>query len=77
MSEVERVDGRAHDELRPVSFERDFTTFAAGSDRARDAGSGPGSARFLSSGDPCWFATLGRRLLGMELGEVAPVRWPR
>ena len=31
MSEVERVDGRAHDELRPVSFERDFTTFAAGS----------------------------------------------
>jgi glutamate racemase len=49
----------------------------AGSDRARDAGSGPGWARFLSSGDPCWFATLGRRLLGMELGEVAPVRWPR
>jgi ribonuclease PH len=31
MSEAERVDGRAHDELRPVSFERDFTTFAAGS----------------------------------------------
>lgn len=48
----------------------------AGSDRARNARGGPGSARFLSSGDPCWFATLGRRLLGMELGEVAPVRWP-
>jgi ribonuclease PH len=30
MSEL-RVDGRAADELRPVSFERDFTTFAAGS----------------------------------------------
>jgi ribonuclease PH len=28
---TERVDGRAADELRPVSFERDFTTFAAGS----------------------------------------------
>jgi len=48
----------------------------AGSDRARDPSAGPPSARFLSSGDPCWFATLGRRLLGMELGEVAPVRWP-
>jgi glutamate racemase len=48
----------------------------AGSDLARDPRGGPASARFLSSGDPCWFATLGRRLLGMELGEVAPVRWP-
>jgi glutamate racemase len=48
----------------------------AGSDRARDPADRPASARFLSSGDPCWFATLGRRLLGMELGEVAPVRWP-
>ena len=28
---TERVDGRAPDDLRPVSFERDFTTFAAGS----------------------------------------------
>jgi ribonuclease PH len=28
---TERVDGRAPDELRPLSFERDFTTFAAGS----------------------------------------------
>ena len=26
-----RVDGRSPEELRPVSFERDFTTFAAGS----------------------------------------------
>src|SRR3954452_7280743 len=48
----------------------------AGSDLARDPASGPASARFLSSGDPCWFATLGRRLLGMELGSVGPVRWP-
>jgi ribonuclease PH len=30
MSEL-RVDGRAADQLRPVSFERDFTTFATGS----------------------------------------------
>jgi glutamate racemase len=28
--------------------------------------------RFLSSGDVEWFATLGRRLLGPEIGEVAP-----
>jgi ribonuclease PH len=31
VSDVVRVDGRAADELLPVSFERDFTTFAAGS----------------------------------------------
>jgi ribonuclease PH len=31
VTDVARVDGRANDELRPVSFERDFTTFAAGS----------------------------------------------
>ncbi len=30
-----------------------------------------GSRRFLSSGDVEWFATLGRRLLGPELGEVS------
>ncbi len=28
---IARVDGRADDELRPVTFERDFTEFAAGS----------------------------------------------
>ena len=28
--------------------------------------------RFLSSGDVEWFATLGRRLLGPEIGDVAP-----
>ena len=28
---ADRVDGRANDELRPVSFHRDFTEFAAGS----------------------------------------------
>ncbi|NDE59038.1 MAG: ribonuclease PH, partial [Acidimicrobiia bacterium] len=26
-----RADGRQHDELRPLSFERDFTEMAAGS----------------------------------------------
>ena len=31
MSEVLRADGRANDQLRPMSFERDFTVFAAGS----------------------------------------------
>jgi len=28
--------------------------------------------RFMSSGDVEWFATLGRRLLGPEIGDVAP-----
>ena len=28
---MSRADGRAHDQLRPVNFERDFTVFAAGS----------------------------------------------
>src|SRR3954466_5426467 len=28
---MSRIDGRADDQLRPVSFERDYTEFAAGS----------------------------------------------
>ncbi len=31
MSEALRADGRANNQLRPMSFERDFTVFAAGS----------------------------------------------
>ncbi|MFZ9868013.1 MAG: glutamate racemase [Ilumatobacteraceae bacterium] len=31
-----------------------------------------GSRRFFSSGDVDWFASLGQRLLGPELGEVSP-----
>jgi len=31
-----------------------------------------GTRRFFSSGDVEWFASLGRRLLGPELGEVSP-----
>ncbi|CAN5499067.1 glutamate racemase [soil metagenome] len=41
-----------------------------GPDRRRER-----RATFLSSGDPCWFARLGRRLLGLQLGEVEAVRW--
>lgn len=38
---------------------------------------GPGgSLRALSTGDVSWFATLGRRLLGPELGEVEQVSFP-
>ena len=33
-------------------------------------GTGSGTHRFLSSGDLDWFAAMGRRLLGPELGEV-------
>jgi glutamate racemase len=32
-----------------------------------------GAHRFLSSGDPSWFVTMGRRLLGPELTTVEPV----
>ncbi len=44
---------------------------------ARDPGTGPGRHHFLSSGDVAWFASLGRRMLGPELGTVEPVTWPR
>ncbi len=42
---------------------------------ARDPGAGPGSHRFLSSGDGEWFRQLGRRLLGPELDVVEAVQW--
>jgi glutamate racemase len=32
-----------------------------------------GVHRFLSSGDPVWFSTMGRRLLGPELSQAEPV----
>ena len=32
--------------------------------------------RWFSSGDVAWFRSLGRRLLGPELDDVAPVTWP-
>ena len=37
------------------------------------AGSTEGKQRFVSSGDLDWFAEVGRRLLGPELGEVNPL----
>lgn len=36
-------------------------------------GAGKGAHRFLSSGDTEWFAAMGRRLLGPELGHVEPL----
>ncbi len=44
-------------------------------DLARDPSRGPGTHRFLSSGDGEWFRRLGRRLLGPELDAVEAVRW--
>jgi glutamate racemase len=40
-------------------------------------GAGAGAARrvFLSSGDVGWFESLGRQLLGPELGRAQPVSW--
>ena len=43
---------------------------------ARDPGSGPGTHRWLSSGDVTTFQRLGRRLLGPEHAEVDAVVWP-
>jgi len=43
------------------------------SDLAREGG--PGTHRFLSSGEVTWFRSLGRLLLGPELADVEGVRW--
>jgi glutamate racemase len=48
-------------------------TLAAGSLGRR--GPGPGQARFYSSGDVDWFADVGGRLFGADLGEVGQVKW--
>ena len=42
---------------------------------ARPPAAGVGCHRFLSSGDVAWFESLGRRMLGPELGPVEPVVW--
>lgn len=42
---------------------------------ARPVAAGPGSHRFLSSGDVTWFESLGRQMLGPELGPVGAVAW--
>ena len=34
-----------------------------------------GEARFYSSGDVDWFADVGGRLFGADLGEVGQVKW--
>jgi glutamate racemase len=39
--------------------------------RPERAGAPPADHRFLSSGDVAWFAELGRRLLGPELGDAS------
>ncbi|MEO6317504.1 MAG: glutamate racemase [Acidimicrobiales bacterium] len=46
-----------------------------GTELARSPTAGLGSHRWLSSGDVGLFRTLGRRLLGPELDDVAPVTW--
>ena len=47
----------------------------SGTDLARPESDGVGTRRWLSSGDVAWFRELGRRLLGPELDEVAPISW--
>jgi len=39
-------------------------------------GEAGGTLRVFSSGDVAWFRTVGSRLFGEELGEVAAVSWP-
>lgn len=41
----------------------------------RAGGAGAASHVFLSSGDVGWFESLGRQLLGPELGRAEPVSW--
>jgi glutamate racemase len=48
-------------------------TLAAGSGGRK--GPGAGVARFYSSGDADWFADVGGRLFGADLGEVGQVKW--
>jgi glutamate racemase len=43
---------------------------------ARDPGAGPGTHRWLSSGDVGAFQRLGREMLGPELNEVGAITWP-
>lgn len=43
---------------------------------ARDPASGPGTHRWLSSGDVTVFQELGQQLLGPELATAEPVIWP-
>jgi glutamate racemase len=43
---------------------------------ARDPGAGPGTHRWLSSGDVAVFQALGRQLLGPELEDATAVSWP-
>jgi glutamate racemase len=38
-------------------------------------GDGAGEARFYSSGDVDWFADVGGRLFGADLGDVGQVKW--
>jgi glutamate racemase len=49
-------------------------TLAAGS--LGRGGRVTGTARFYSSGDVDWFADVGGRLFGADLGEVGQVKWP-
>ncbi len=44
---------------------------------ARAVAAGGASHRFLSSGDVAWFESLGRQMLGPELGPVEAVSWAR
>lgn len=53
----------------------ELRSLLAASGLARPPGAGPGRHRFLSSGDVGWFETLGRQMLGPELGGVEPVEW--
>lgn len=53
----------------------DVRALLSGSEMARDAALGPGTPRFLSSGDISWFQDLGSRLLGPELAAAEPHRF--
>ncbi|MDP9020170.1 MAG: aspartate/glutamate racemase family protein, partial [Actinomycetota bacterium] len=53
----------------------ELRSLLAGAVPARDPEAGAGRHVFLSSGDVGWFESLGRQLLGPELGRVEQVSW--
>ena len=76
-----RPDGRAADELRPISFERDFTEMAAGSCSSRSAAPACCARRSIDEDVPRWMRGSGKGWVTAEYsmlpGIVARARRPR
>ena len=67
----QRPDGRQANELRPVSFELDFTRFAAGSVLTRCGHTQVLCTVSIEDGVPPFFAGFGARLADGRVPDVA------